>query len=133
MDKIKKYKNEIRKMFFISIKNDLHLWRESITMRNGRGVFIKTYEDYTLKINLKENTLTLSNYSEIIISHYKTWIIPLDFKVWLYTIKMKNHFKQVEKDIDNFKTIDFLKTGLTKIEKDYTKEIRKEKLIQINK
>jgi hypothetical protein len=134
MDTIKKYKQEIRKMFFISIKKDSSLWLYD----RYTPMYFKTFDGFYLKIDMSVNTLILVGSIDKLavetkISHYKWKFIPLDFKVFFYLKKLKKNLKKIENDRINMNTINFLKNSLSKIEESYIKEIRKEKLLHLKK
>jgi hypothetical protein len=132
MEDLKTYKQNIKKMFYISVKKDLDKWSANYsnysinyTDKNGYNSFLKITEDY-----LYLNDVKISHFKFIELSPIK---IPINFKVWSYYKKIKKHFKNIENNKKNKNDIDILKRGLSTIEEKYLKEIRREKLIQLKK
>lgn len=127
MNTLTKYKKGIRNLFFASVDKDLEKWTYNCSPYYNNTQFeIKKAEFFSY--------LTLySSGNREIISTYKWLIFPLDFKVWLYAKKLKRHFKKLDKDKENADKISMLKNGLENIEKEFIKEIRKEKLDKITK
>lgn len=131
MNTLKKYKKEVRKMFFISVKTDIERW--SIEMY---GYSSPIYKNSVLVIRTDYNELRLleqNTYSYDVISKYKWWIIPTDFKVFWYISKLKRYVKKLDEDKKLEKEIAFYKDGLSNIRENFVKEVRKEKLEQIEK
>jgi hypothetical protein len=127
---VENYKTRIRDMFFVSIKNDLNLW--SAGNINYYGPLYNETK-FVIDINSTYCFLLLRNAQndQKIISRYKWYFIPIDFKVWIYVKKLKKHFKEIKEIKIHEEEIIFLKTGLENIEKNFIKEVRKNKLKQI--
>lgn len=125
-----KYKKKLRKFFFASVNNDLSNWR-----KNGSDFESPKYNDlrfstdiYTLHSYLKISLIG----DDITICMYR-FLIPIDFKVWLYVRKIKKRFKNEEKYNKNLHTINQLKSALQNVEGVFIKEERKEKLNKLKK
>ena len=63
----------------------------------------------------------------------KMFFVSVDYKVYRYVKILKRYFKKIETDKKNSNLIYSLKKGLENIQKEYIKEVRKEKLDQLNK
>jgi hypothetical protein len=132
MNTLKKYKKEVRNLFFISIDKDIEKWEEYSDYYSPR------YNNNSrLRINKRNDPF---EYLEIEINSYdkkicafKWFFIPLDFKVYLYVKKLSRHFKNIKKDKQNANDINFLKSGIENIRKNFIKEVRNEKLKKIEK
>lgn len=140
MSTLTQCKKEIRNMFFISVKNDLKTWKGSYPSYNSKDYSNDTnhsyfYVDSDITDTYTGGTVFLyyNNERKQKISRYAFWIVPLDFKVWWYVRKIKKHFKKIENDEKDISKIKIFKNGLNVFEKNFTKEVRKQKLDQINK
>jgi hypothetical protein len=60
-------------------------------------------------------------------------IFPINLKVFIYVKKLSRKFKQDEKNKENKEQIDGIKKGIDNIQLSFTKEIRREKLKEIEK
>jgi hypothetical protein len=129
MNTQKEYKNKIRKLFFISVNKDINIWT------NGdKRLYSPTYNNFYMVIRTDYSQLKIyGNNDSCKICKYRFLSMPIDIKVWWYVRKIKKHFKQVEIDKQHEEEIKFLKSGLTDIQEKFIKEIRKEKLTEINK
>jgi hypothetical protein len=125
-----KYKKRLRKFFFTSVNTDLSKWRI-----DGNDFESPKYND----LNFCTDIYPLYSYLKIIINNeYITicmyrFLIPIDFKVWLYVRKIKKRFKNEEKYNKNLHTINQLKSALQNVEGVFIKEERKEKLNKLKK
>lgn len=133
MNTLKKYKKEIRRMFFISIEKDISSWWKS-----GNMYYSPVYDNFQLEIENKCLYLHKDRTNRAYILRYRKKIfrtipIILDFKVWWCIIKLDRYLKKEQIDKQNSREIEYLNEGLSKISQKYVKEIRKEKLNQINK
>lgn len=127
---ISKYKKKLRKIFFTSVNTDLSKWRidcddfESPEY-NHLKFCTDIYQSYSyLKIIINNEYITICMYR---------FLIPIDFKVWLYVRKIKKRFKNEEKYKKNLHTINQLKSALQNVEGVFIKEERKEKLNKLKK
>lgn len=123
MDTLNKYKKDIRKMFFVSIDNDLDKWliygdNFSSPYYNNTRLIVNCDIGFKLYICLGE-----VGSEKIKIKKYKFIFIPLDFKVYKYVRILKKHFKKIEKDKENAKIINDLSFGLENIQKNYIKAL----------
>lgn len=132
MNSLDKNKNNIRSMFFVSVKNDIKSWSFS---ENYENMYSPLYSEYRLNIDLYNKSLYLYyNKSEYIkILTYKIGFFPVDFKVYMYIKKLIKNLKKLEEDKKNENDINILKNGLEKIQEKYIKSVRKEKLDYIVK
>lgn len=138
MSTLTQYKKEIRNMFFISVKKDLKEWQDDAW--SSKSYFIDNNEFYFFYIDTDSDfdrgqTLYLKNSyrNKEKIVRYAWWFIILDFKVWWYVIKLKKHFKKIKNDKKDMIKIEYFKSGLNAFEKNFQKEVRKQKLDKINK
>ena len=127
-------------MFFISVKKDLKAWSDSYCIYKSNlyddGVahsYFYIDSDITDVDTGGTVFLCYNNRNKEKIVRYAWWIVPLDFKVWWYVRKIKKHFKKIENDKKDFSKIEIFKSGLDVFEKNFQKEVRKQKLDQINK
>jgi hypothetical protein len=132
MKTLKNYQNNIREMFFVSVEKDLDLW----TTEGSGQFFSPAFNYYKLNIDRNYGALFLYNSKSErqyeFITRYQTLWIPVDFKVYKYVRKIKKHFKEAKEYKKNAEKIEFFKNGISEMEKKYVKEVRKEKLNQIN-
>ena len=127
MNDLKKYKNKIRLMFFVSINKNIDLW--SI---NDNDINSPMYGDVQLNIDKKKKCLYLYNGCQYIkILKYEFLFIPIDLKVWIYVNRLKKSFNKRIKEKINLTKIEMLKQGVSNIEKNFLKEIRKNKITKI--
>jgi len=140
MSTLKNYKRSIKKLFFMSVKNDLEKkWYTS----SSKGLFYSLpYNDFYFVLDRTYFVtggmfyLKLANDSppttvETKVSTYEWLFVPIDFKVWWYARKVKRHFKKIKQDKKNANQIKYLKSGVENIQKEFVKEVRKEKLDKI--
>ena len=133
MSTLVKYKEEIKKLFFISVDKNIERWIGEIggdyysPDYNGTHFKIDKYSfcDYLKMINTNQG-----NESEVICT-YRWFIFPINIKVWWYVKKLNRHFKKTRKEQKFAKNIEIIKIGLENIEKEFIKEVRKEKLEKI--
>ena len=132
MSTLSNYRKEVKKMFIISVKRDLATWRE-----NG-DFYSPSYNNNSyFRIDRCDffNILRVSGsqmYDERVC--LINWLfIPFDIKVFFYYMKLKNHFRTIRNDKKVKKNIESMKTSLDDMKSVFIKEIRKEKLIQIEK
>ena len=143
MNELKKYKKEIRKMFFISVKKDAEKWSRwedycfispiyktqtmvcRLVIYNFKGYYKQWRNSLVLEISQHPQ-------NNIFICKYKFLIFPMDIKVWYYVNRIKNNIKNQVKNNENKKIVESLKDGLEVLQKNYVKEVRKEKLENIN-
>lgn len=115
-------------MFFITINKDIDKWTEG----HNQTYYSQSYNGVILKIDICQNyddlILSQSGFSDKLISRYREHIFVRDIKVWWYVRKLKKHFRQKEEDRKVSNDINILKAGLDKLEKNFIKETRKEKL-----
>jgi hypothetical protein len=129
--KEKEYKNRIKKLFYNSVKTDLKLWTFEdgyIHIRSPKynDVHFIIYNDF---LGFSELRLEYSrNTSEKICIFLFLGFIPMNFKV----LKYVNILKKERKYRKNSEKEEILKLGLENIEKKFVKEIRKDKLNEIN-
>ena len=111
-------------MFFISVNKDIEKWVE------GNDVFVSPDYGVTLKIRIDKCKLFLvqNKYTEILISHYRSGIFITDIKVWWYVRKLKKYSKELKENAKVQTDINLIKGGLEILEKNFLKEIRKQKL-----
>lgn len=129
MTTINEYKKKIRNLFFLSVKHDMSKWYNS-----GSNYYSPTYNDCLLNIDISKKFLYLYKLpSYKVISKYQRGIIILDLKVWWYVMKLKRNFKRLEQNTKNSEETEFMRNGLSQLQENFVKEIRKEKLNQINK
>jgi len=130
MNTLEKYRKECRSFFFASVDKDLTKWTGSFDF------FSPDYNNCGFRTDRRDFVSYLkvySNGSDEKICCYRWLFIPLDFKVYRYAKKLKQHYKQKLKDKENEKNIKTLKSGLENIKVEFIKEVRKEKLKKINK
>ena len=134
MNTLKKYKNQLKKNFFVSVKKDIDKWTSSRTdywSPSYNGTYFRIdkndFCDY-LNIYTDDNQ---GNTNNEFICIYRWLIFPVNIKVWYYVKKLSYHFKKLEKDNKVSKNIEVLKIGLENVEKEFIKELRKEKLEKI--
>lgn len=130
MNPTTKYKKEIKKMFYISIDNDIDNWSADY---NKEYFFSKYFDDYFFRINVNEGILYVVSNSRtfVEISKFKFFWIPINLKMYYYILKLKYNFKKKEKYKKYEGQLTFLNTALSSLTNIYKKEIRKEKLEQI--
>lgn len=127
MNPTTKYKKEIKKMFYISIDNDIDNW----TIDYYKEYFLSKYfDDYFFRINLKAGILYVVSNSQnfVEISKFKFIGVPINLKMYYYILKLKYNFKKKEKYKKYEGQLTFLNTALSSLTNIYKKEIRKEKL-----
>ena len=127
MNTIEKYKKEIRTMFFMSVNKDIAKWS-----CDTNNFYSPEFNKTKLNIDLSNDALYLyynGQHSKIL--GYKSWIFITDFKIWLYVRKLIKEFKNREQDKKDSIQLIFLKSSLSNLEKQYVKEIRKEKINKI--
>lgn len=122
-DNIKKYKKQLINMLYASIDNDLEKW--SINGRNETDFISQSFGEYKLNIDTERHKFFLKidddpNYLKV--CSYRFLFIPIKFKMNRYANILKN-----KKKIINFKKC------VNLMEQVYVKEVRKEKLENINK
>jgi hypothetical protein len=130
MTTLNEYKRKIRNLFFISVKHDINKWYKS----GMNDYYSPTYADCMLNIDISKKILYLhksSNYK--VVSKYQKGFLILDIKVWWYILRLKRHFKRVEQNTKVSEEITFMRNGLSQLEENFVKEVRKEKLEKINK
>lgn len=128
MNPTKKYKKEIIKMFYISVKKDIEQWT---TGSNYENFFSQDLNGYYLNIDLNNNRLYINDnssdtYTEI--CRYRYFHIPIKLKMYFYVIKLIIHFKNIKEYKKYEAEANTLKIALSNIQETYKKEIRKEKL-----
>ena len=146
MSTLSQYKQEIRNIFFASVKNDLNLWTRTSNyyysppyytedklshscFRAGSDIS-DPFSGQSVELHNSENGRRSTSEK---IATFAFLIFPIDFKIWLCVRKIKKHFKKVDEDEEASSKIDFFKNGLDIMEKNFKKEIRKNKLEQISK
>lgn len=128
MKTIDKYKNEIRKMFIVSVKKDIDKW-----VGDKLNYYSPYFDSFCFNVDLSKGTLYLydgESYTGIVT--YERFFIPIDREVNRSVKKLKRYFIQKREDEKMAIKIDILKKGLNKIQEKYVKEVRKEKLDKIN-
>lgn len=87
MDTIKKYRNNIKKMFLISIKNDIKNWTD-----DKNDYFSPYYKTTRLCIDTDRKTLYINSvcgtYEKII--KYRKFIFIIDYDIWKCAKILKN-------------------------------------------
>lgn len=130
MKTLKKYKQEIRKLFLLSVDKEKDKWFYAAV-----GFYSPTYQNNTkLMIDLDKNILSLYDgniYTPVL--KYKWSFIPIDLKVWLYVNKLKKNIKRITENRKDAQQIEKLKFAFDSINKNFLKDIRKEKIDKINK
>lgn len=129
MSTLSNYKKEAKKLFIISVKKDITSWSKSC------DYYSPTYNDSYFKIDRWDfyNKLKICN-QNVDSEHICliNWLfIPFDFKVFYYYMKLKKHFRTISKDEKVTRNISNMKTSLESMSPIFIKEIRKEKLDQI--
>jgi len=130
MNKLKQKRNEIKKLFFVSIKNDLKCWR-----MESNDFYSPVYNNIELNLDTFKGILYLHDFNGNFqfIKRYKFIFIPINFKIYFYAIMIKKHFKQIENNKKHQKTIEILESGILSIQDKLKIQLRKEKLKEINK
>lgn len=128
MNPTKKYKKEIIKMFYISVKKDIEQWTAG---SNYENFFSQDLNGYSLNIDLNNDRLYINDnssdtYTEI--CRYRYFHIPIKLKMYFYVIKLIIHFKNIKEYEKHKEEANTLKIALSNIQETYKKEIRKEKL-----
>ena len=143
MNKLQSNIEDIRKLFFISVDNDITDWYEDIV--NSKKVYKCMSFEYNtyIYIDLERKELKYHNgdYSfseDIVVGDYTRFFwVHNDKRLYNYVKKLYKHVSQVAQDKKDQRSIKSLKKGLDFIQKKYPKEyeqeIRKEKLKTINK
>lgn len=117
------FKKEILNLLFVSINKDVDTWTYNYDeLSKSTDYLSPDYNGIKLNVDLKKKKIYIlqcltSTY--IFITNYGFFT---NFKIYLIVKKLTNHFKNRE-----------LKTILCKLEESFPKEIRKQKLIKINK
>lgn len=131
MSTLSNYRKEAKKLFIFSVKKDFATWRE-----NG-DYYSPNYNNSYFRIDRCDfyNTLKMANncMNDEHICLINWLIIPFDIKVFYYYMKLKSHFRKVRNDEKVKKNIKNMKTSLDNMKTVFIKEIRKEKLVQIEK
>lgn len=129
MSTLSNYKKEAKKLFIISVKKDITSWKE-----NG-DYYSPTYNDSYFRVDKYDfyNNLKICNINTLDeqICLINWLFIPFDFKVFYYYLKLKKHFRTIAKDEKVTRNISNMKTSLESMSPIFIKEIRKEKLDQI--
>ncbi len=130
MSTLSNYRKEAKKLFIISVKKDLAEWVEN------DDYYSPSYNNSYFRIDRLDfyNTLRVSNRScmnDERVCLINWLIIPFDFKVFYYYMILKKHFRKVRNDEKVEKNIQNIKTSLDNMTSVFIKEIRKEKLEQI--
>jgi len=130
MDKLKKYRELTKKLFFISINKNNFSWSNNSDLYLYSNYYSNNNQDSRFKIDLHNKKLFISpsRGSDIFICSYS---IFKNIKVFFHVIKIRNILKHHQKNIDNNHIIANLKIHLNIIEKNYIKEIRKEKITKL--
>lgn len=130
MKKVDKYRNEIRRMFIVSVEKDIDKWSDSVSDNNYYSPY---FDNFCFNVDLRYKTLYLydgQSYTGIVT--YKVFFIPLDKEVNKCVKKLRKYFIQ-KQEYENMKVEnDMLKNGLNKIQEKYIKEVRKDKLEKLN-
>lgn len=109
MDDLKRYKKRIRKLFFLSVEKDIKKWK-----KDDNELFIH-YDNFNFKI--KNGILLIKNYSEKQkIKKYRFLGIPIDFKIYHYSLKIRSNIKTSQKNKINNIKIQFLKRSIDILE-----------------
>jgi len=144
MTTLSKYKKEIKNMFFLSIEKELSEWESSHPSYHSK--FYGDNKDYYYfivedgledfedsKTIFLKTSASYPNKNKEKICRYSFWIFPIEFKVWWYVRKLKKHFRKVENDKKDMDKIEVFKKGLNVLNVSFQREVRKQKLDQINK
>lgn len=132
MKTLDKYKNEIRRMFIVSVEKDIDKWTGSGSGNHG-NYYSPYFDNFCFNVDLSKGTLYLyDGESYTVIVTYKNFFIPIDREVNKSVKKLIRYFIQKKEDEKMSIEIELLKKGLNKIQEKYVKEVRKEKLDKIN-
>ena len=131
---IRKYKNDVRDIFFISVDKDIDNWLEN-DIRDDAGCYRKCYYNknskLAIEINIDKLFIINDDRSRLFILEYTYGPFITDFKVFMYVRKIKKYFKFREKNQKNETEINRIKDYMSKMENIYLKDIRKKKLNKI--
>lgn len=148
MSTLLEYRKKLRNMFLFSVKNDIKLWNISCDEyyspeyfnidKTCSSLFRFTEPDHQyvkkyIKINNRIGDKYRNTTGEDFFVSYKFWIFPTDLEVWRAVNKIKKHFKRIEADRADIAQISVLELALNSIEPNFKKEIRKNKLNNIDK
>jgi len=133
MDTLKKYKKQIREMFFISVDNDDKFWKQGTIYLDNTGCSNSILNNNcNLGIILSHSKLVIydkSGDTKTIISTFKNDMsLPSDFKVWWYVRKLKKKIVKQKEDLKSKSEIDNIDECLKKMQTLYPNAIRKQKL-----
>lgn len=130
---LKKYKSYILELFYNSIDRDFDKWREREYINSYNEYESPTYD--SLQFDIRRNAISsrlilnnLSTINETTIVVYRYLIFPTNFKVYRYVRKIRKKFNK--KSVEN--KIKHLKIGLTKLQSNFVKEVRKSKLKKLS-
>ena len=136
----KQYLKRFRNIFFASVNTDINKWfQTNVHNYPILDFFSPDYNDVYFCIDrytIGKSYLKIKNDKKKLIETicvYKFFIFPLDFKVYWYVRKLKKHFKNIEKEKINNELNKNLRESLESIEANFIKEIRKEKLKELEK
>lgn len=125
-------------MFLVSIERDMKKWQTN----NNEDFYSPKFDDYVLSIDnafdskklyLIQGNINHGNTKTEVVLRYGFLLLIFDFEVWWSVRKMKKYFVNLDKKKEEEKKNMFLISGLIEIEKSYIKDVRKEKLKEINK
>lgn len=129
MNKTLKEKIKYTKELFILSTNDMSNWEQKYSYEYRS----KEFNNYRFTIRTDKGGVFLTNYDDMLISAYRLEIWSLKFKMWRTVRKVRNHFKQLERDKKVQKEINFFNDGIKDIEPNFAKQIRKTKLKELEK
>jgi len=124
-----RHKEEILKMFFLSVDNDIDSWYRDGSLNfispniNGNKFIIDDFQ-FNNKIEFKTKDDFIFNIGRYYI-FYNT-------KLWIYVQKIKKHLKNKNEEVINKKEDIILNSAISEMSTYYIKEVRKEKLKNIN-
>lgn len=129
MNKTLKEKINRTKQLFIISTNNMNNWRQQYDHEYRSTDF----NGYRFTLRSDKGQIFLSNYNDMLISNYRLEAFLFNFKTWIAVRKIVNHFNQIKKDKKVQAEIDFFNKGIQQIEPNFVKEIRKEKLKELEK
>ena len=139
MKDLKKYKKDMREMFFLSVKRNIDAWNVAHSDIYGPIYDVEIFDSpekqkmqFMINIRSFELYVKFSRTNDIYISKYKRKTIGLyfifDYKVYKYVKKIIKYYKNYEKNKKIEEELFYIKNGLNIIGTEYKSDIRKMKL-----